>query len=145
MSEERTIILGTSKFIPKKLGSKQNRYDLCVANKQINGKTCTIAWHVDDLKISHEEKEVVSQTIKDLEKEYGKMSVTTGDVHTYCGMTLRFTNQTVIIDMKEYLLEAISEFDIDYSKKATTPAATYLFDIDDDKPKLDEDKKTIFH
>ena len=92
----------------KKLGLKQNRYDLCVTNKQINGKTCTIAWHVDDLKISHEEKDVVNQTIKDLEKEYGKMSVTTGDVHIYCGMTLQFVDQTVFIDMKEYLLEAIS-------------------------------------
>ena len=27
-------------------------YDSCVVNKMINGKQCTIVWHVDDLKIS---------------------------------------------------------------------------------------------
>ena len=26
-----------------------NDYDRCVANKIINGKQCTITWHVDDL------------------------------------------------------------------------------------------------
>jgi len=36
-----------------------NRYDQCVANKVINGKQCTIIWHVDDLKISHLDKKVV--------------------------------------------------------------------------------------
>jgi len=30
-----------------------NPYDWCVANKVIDGKQCTIVWHVDDLKISH--------------------------------------------------------------------------------------------
>ena len=34
-------------------GFKLNDYDNCVANKMINGKQCTIVWHVDDLKISH--------------------------------------------------------------------------------------------
>ena len=26
-----------------------NRYDQCVANKTINGKQCTIIWHIDNL------------------------------------------------------------------------------------------------
>ena len=32
-------------------GFNINPYDWCVANKMINGKQCTIGWHVDDLKI----------------------------------------------------------------------------------------------
>ena len=36
-----------------KWGFELNPYDSCVANKMINGKQCTILWHVDDLKISH--------------------------------------------------------------------------------------------
>jgi hypothetical protein len=32
-------------------GFEINPYDLCVANKTIDQKQCTIMWHVDDLKI----------------------------------------------------------------------------------------------
>ena len=35
-------------------GFKWNPYNWCVVNKMIDGKQCTILWHVDDLKISHE-------------------------------------------------------------------------------------------
>jgi hypothetical protein len=37
----------------KALGFKLNSYDPCVANKMVNGKQCTIAWYVDNTKISH--------------------------------------------------------------------------------------------
>ena len=40
----------------KEWGFKLNEYDQCMANKTINGKKCTIIWHVYDLKISHVEK-----------------------------------------------------------------------------------------
>jgi len=36
-----------------------NPYDKCMANKDIEGKQCMILWHVDDLKISHVDKNVV--------------------------------------------------------------------------------------
>lgn len=36
-----------------KWGYKINPYDWCVANKMIDGKQCTVVWHVNDLKISH--------------------------------------------------------------------------------------------
>jgi len=36
-----------------------NPYDKCEVNKNIEGKQCTIIWHVDDLKISHANKDVV--------------------------------------------------------------------------------------
>jgi hypothetical protein len=51
-----------------------NPYDWCVANKTVNGKQCTIAWHVDDLIISHMDPKVVTQVIAMLEKEYGKVA-----------------------------------------------------------------------
>ena len=47
--------------------------------------------------------------------------------------------------MKEYLLEAIDEFKINYSKKASTPAAIHLFEVNDNKPMLPKDKQLIFH
>ncbi len=35
------------------MGFKLNPYDPCVANLTIHGKQCTVAWFVDDNKISH--------------------------------------------------------------------------------------------
>ena len=37
----------------QEMGFELNPYDTCVANKVIDGKQCTIAWYVDDNKISH--------------------------------------------------------------------------------------------
>jgi len=44
-------------------GFKINPCDQCVANKQINGKQCTIIWHMDNLKISHMSENVVEYII----------------------------------------------------------------------------------
>jgi hypothetical protein len=45
---------------PKQWGFVINPYDLCVANKTINRKQCTVVWHVDNLKISHKDPKVVT-------------------------------------------------------------------------------------
>ena len=54
-------------------GFEINPYDTCVATKIVNGKQCTVVWHVDDLKISHVEKSVVEDVVKNLEATYGEM------------------------------------------------------------------------
>ena len=128
-----------------RMGFTQNNYDLCVANKMIDGHQCTIAWHVDDLKISHKSDAVVQKVIKQLEDEYGKMTVTTGKIHTYCGMDLIFENKSLQVDMREYLKDVVSEFPEDCSKAVTTPAAVYLFEVDESQTKLDNERKKIFH
>jgi len=48
-------------------GFECNPYDTCVMNKMIDGNHCTVLWHVDDLKISLINTDVVSEIIK-LEK-----------------------------------------------------------------------------
>ena len=48
----------------KRVGFELNPYDFCVANKTSKGKQLTVCCHVDDLKISHEDKQVVSNVIK---------------------------------------------------------------------------------
>ena len=45
-------------------GFEINPYDWCVANKIVNGKQVTVVWHVDDLKISHEDDDVISELIQ---------------------------------------------------------------------------------
>ena len=76
-----------------------NPYDWCVTNKMVNGKQLTIVWHVDDLKSSHVDKNVVTKIISKLKKQYGKdaygndypLTVCRGKKHDYLGMTLNYT------------------------------------------------------
>jgi len=74
-------------------GFKINDYDQCVANKTINCKQFTIFWHVNDLKISHVDKNVVENVLKLLIKNSGKdspLTTTRGKVLEYLGMTLDY-------------------------------------------------------
>ena len=52
----------TSSLIER--GFELNPYDPCVANKTVNGKQLTLLWHVDDLKVSHVDKLVVTKFLE---------------------------------------------------------------------------------
>ena len=43
----------------KKRGFTMNQYDSCVINNMIDGKQCTILWHMDDIKVPHVDPNVV--------------------------------------------------------------------------------------
>jgi hypothetical protein len=87
-------------------GYEINPYDWCVANKMVNGKQCTVLWHVDDLKISHVDTAVVESLLDLLNGVYGKLSplvTTRGKIHDYLGMTLDHTEDgKVKIEMKDF-------------------------------------------
>ena len=57
-----------SNNLMNKWGLKLNPYERCVANKTINRRQCTILWHVDELKISHVDSNVVDDIIGILDK-----------------------------------------------------------------------------
>jgi hypothetical protein len=125
----------------KELGFELNPYDPCVANKMINGKQCTIAWYVDDTKISHVDHKVVSHVIQQLEERFGKMTVKRGSGHVFLGMHIDYQeNGTAEIMMREYLEEAIAESGLDVARQAATPARRDLFDIDERSPFLEKRK-----
>jgi len=54
------------------MGLMVNPYDECVKNKVIGERQCTILWHMDDIKVSNVDSQVVSEVLGELEKEYGK-------------------------------------------------------------------------
>ena len=86
----------------------ENPYELCVANKIINGKQFTIVWYVDDNKISHVDLAVVDSIIKELTKHFGELSITRGKEHTFLGMNIKIRDDKKIeINMIEQLKEAI--------------------------------------
>jgi len=88
-------------------GFELNPYDSCVANKSINGKQCTIIWHVDDLKVSHSDPAVVTNVIEMFQSEFGKevpLTITRGKVHEYLGMKINFSAPgKVQFTMEEYI------------------------------------------
>jgi len=55
------------------MGFVVNPYDKFVANKVIGGRQCASLWHVDDIKVSHVDSQVVSEVLGELAKEYGSM------------------------------------------------------------------------
>jgi hypothetical protein len=127
-----------------------NPYDWCVANKMINGKQCTILWHVDDLKISHVDHNVVSHVIDQLDEEFGKeapLTKTRGLVHEYLGMTLDYSNPgKIMILMIDYIQAMLDELPADMDGEAATPAANHLFEVNEKDPvMLDESTSILFH
>jgi hypothetical protein len=128
------------------MGFEINPYDMCVANKIINGKQCTICWYVDDLKISHMEQIVINSIIIKIEERYGKMTVTHGDTHTYVGMDIHFKgNREVTIAMIDYLTECIEDFGEDCSAIVATPAGRHVFESNPDCLKLSEERRKKLH
>jgi hypothetical protein len=130
-------------------GFEINPYDWCVANKIINGKQCTILWHVDDLKISHIDPDVNTDIIEMIDNEFGKeapLTITRGRIHDYLGMTLDFSEQgKVKIKMLDYVEKMLADLPAEMSGEAPTPAANHLFTVDENQTKVDEKKAQFFH
>jgi hypothetical protein len=134
-----------------------NPYDMCVANKIIEGKQMTICFHVDDCKLSHRKKKVMDTIIEYLCEEYesifedgtGEMTVSRGKIHKYLGMTLDYTFcGQVRITMFDYVEEILTDFDKAEPKGGGTKisaAPDSLFKVDDSCVKLAQNKAVEFH
>jgi len=127
-----------------------NPYDACTMNKIVNGKQLTIVCHVDDCKISHEDRDVVDDTIRKLKERFGNESsitVTCGKVHGYLGMTIDYsTKGEVKFYMYDYIKQVLSEVDSSLMcGSSTSPATRNLFTINDEGIKLGKKDADAFH
>jgi len=126
-----------------------NPYDRCVANKTFNGSQCTVLWHVDDLKISHKEKDVVISVIDYLSKRYGKeapLTVNRGKTHRYLGMVLDYSvNCRVQISMGDYVDEMLKSLPEGMAGESSTPAGNHLFTVNPDAVALSTSESDMFH
>ena len=139
-----------SKFLVENLNFEKNPYDFCVANKTVNGQQVTVGWHVDDLKISHVDPDVVEDLVSVLQNEFGKeapLTVTRGEVHEYLVMTIDYTvDGKVQIYMYDYIDRMIADAPADLMKgPCSTPAANHLFETNDNAEKLDPATAIIYH
>jgi hypothetical protein len=131
------------------LGFVINPYDWCVANKIVNGKQCTVLWHVDDLKISHMDTDVITDLIRTIDKAFGveaPITIRRGRIHKYLGMTLDYSEPgKVRIEMLDYVEGMLETATDDMDGEAATPAGEHLFTVNVDAEKISEEDAQIYH
>ena len=137
-------------FLTKKHDFVRNEYDWCVVNKIVSGKQCTIAWYVDDIKMSHKTQQVLGDLLMLLNDEFGKeapLTVTRGKIRDYLGMLIDYTVLgKVKFTMQDFIQGVFNECLGELMKGASaTPAANHVFNVNPDSRKLGEEKASQFH
>jgi Reverse transcriptase (RNA-dependent DNA polymerase) len=132
-------------------GFKVNPYDSCVANKTVGGKQLTVSWHVDDLKISCQDKKAVDDLIDWIKEKYGRIGevkVNRTKVHEYLGIKLDYsTPGKVVIDTRDQVNNMLGTFPAEELKtfNVASPWTVDLFQVDDKSPPLPKEKAELFH
>ena len=125
-------------------------YDSCMATKLVNGKQLTVASHVNDLKASHQELEVLKGFAKSLNDEFGQETPITesyGKQHEYLGMKLDFAHRgEVMVTMVDYIKLILQDVPEDMKRgTAATPAGNHLFKVNEiDPEELCTEKAEVF-
>jgi Reverse transcriptase (RNA-dependent DNA polymerase) len=130
-------------------GFEMNRYDLCIANKTMNGTQCTITWHIGDLNILHINPKAVKVVLGLLSKVFGKealLTVCQAKASNYLGMCIDYSNQgKVPITTFNYVDGMLAMLPTDMSGIAASPAANHLFKVNPTVTSLDKTKAELFH
>ena len=88
-----------------------NPYDRCKVNITNKEKQYTIAWYVDDKKVSHVDEEVNTKMIKTIAEHFGNLMVSKGKKHKFLGMGIEFlADLKLSLFMKDYIYESIGLF-----------------------------------
>ena len=78
------------------IGFVVNPYDLYIANCNLNSKTCTVVWYINNTKISHEDSEVKAEIIQKINAYFGRMSVTQGRMHSFIGINIKYNVDKIV-------------------------------------------------
>jgi hypothetical protein len=85
---------------------------------------------VDDLKLSHEDPNIVMQVLETINNRYGKevpITVMCGKVHDYLGMVLDYTEEgRVKISMNQYMNKILHELPADMTGEVPTSSKLTL-------------------
>ena len=114
------------------MGFKINPYDPCVAKKMVNGHQMTICWHVDDLKVSHKDKNAVTALAEKLAELYRPKTIASrGNVHEYLGIDIDWASVqgTMIVSMIKYLHKVISGFPKFLRGTKASPNRDHMFTV----------------
>ena len=132
------------------IGYVVNPYNICVANKIIDGKQHTLTWHADDVKASHVDPKMNAEFAEWAENTYGSdelghAKVTRGKRHDYLGMILDYNdNEKLKVDMIYYIENMIEEFPEVLNGKGKAPWNDSLFKVNEKSSVLDREKAKCF-
>ena len=110
-------------------GYERNKHECCVSNKtDENGTQCTVAFHVDDLLITSQNRGMIESLCTGLRIKYGTVSRTDGPVVNYLGMVFDLSHAgEARVSMKGYVEDLLTGSGI--SGVARSPATEGLFDV----------------
>ena len=129
----------------EKEGFLVNEYDKCVANKMIEGKQCTLAFYVDDNKLSHVSSKVVDDVLDTIEGYFPGLVTERGKCLNFLGMEIEFIgDKKIAVGTVQYIKAMIVEFGEELLKKVSSPAAKWLFVTDEKSPKLSGEQADKF-
>jgi hypothetical protein len=130
----------------KENGFQANLMDPCVWNKTVDGVQTTIIVYVDDLLISSKRKEDVMLIKNLVEKEFLEVKIKEGNDVTYLGMNLKTRKDgSIELSMVQYVKDVLDKWSNQDLYLYGHPADDKLFYVDENSPKLDEDKSKSFH
>eukprot|EP00957_Ditylum_brightwellii_P134948 10289042-Ditylum_brightwellii.AAC.1 len=98
------------------IGFEINPYNVCVANRMVNGKQHMVTWHVNDVKSSHVNPKVNNEFHHWCKNNYGcehlgHVKVVRGETHNYLAMALDYTQPGAFkINMKDYIKGILEDF-----------------------------------
>lgn len=136
-------------------GFEVKPYDLCVANKMIDGAQFTIVWHVDDLKLSHDNSYDLTKMINHLKKFYEKlrngeikhMSVQRVKSLNYLGMKFDLrTKVQVAITMPHHVNIIVKEFPVKPKNLTqSSPNNPKQLEVRKEANGIDPENAEVFH
>jgi len=114
-----------------------NPYDLCVSNKEVDGKQMTVVWHVDDLKASHKTLHILKEFHRQFNNEFREETPITesyGKQHDYLGMTFDYSIKgEVNISVADYVKLILHDVPEDMAGTSATPVGNHLSKVNGKK------------
>ena len=105
-----------------------------------------MVWHIDNIKISHMNKDRVKSIITKLEERFDKIIINFCSVYDFIGMNMKFLiNKISEVDIRSYLKEAVEDFIEEDLRRTKTPVKLNLFDIDANSPLVSKKDRIKFH
>jgi len=119
--------------ILRQLGYCCNQYDECVWNKLVDGVQVTVAFHVDDLLLTCDRKEILDTEVKSIGGNFSGYTTGKFNEAMFLGMHItRDDNGNINVDMEKYTASVCSKMSI--SDISSTPAGDVLFREDHTEP-----------
>ena len=118
----------------------------CIANKDIEGKQCTVAWYVNANKLSHVNSKVVDHVLEIIEGHFRMLLIIRGKTHDFLGMKIRITeDKTTEITMKDQIEEAFEMFGKELKRNGSSPATKKLTIVNPSASQRNNKKSDFIH